>query len=133
MTTRTYASKILWCEAIGFLAIIILSWVNELSELPQILGHAHYISNWRESLLETEIVVLVALPVMIFTRRIVLRLYYLEGFLRVCAWCKKLEHNGQWVPLEEFFEQRFQTPTSHGMCEECLKEVRANREKSKAA
>lgn len=43
----------------------------------------------------------------ILTKRLVSRLYYLEGFLRICAWRKKLEHNGEWIPLEEFFERKF--------------------------
>jgi hypothetical protein len=133
MRTQTHVSKILWCEGIGFLAIIVLSWVNELSDLPHLISGVQYIPNWRESALETPIVLLVGIPVMIFTKRIVSRLYYLEGFLRVCAWCKKLEHNGEWIPLEEFFASKFQTETSHGMCLACMEEVTAKRKKSLAA
>jgi hypothetical protein len=129
MITQTHVSRILWYEAIGFLAIIVLSWVNELSDLPHIVSGVKYIPNWRESALETQIVLLVAIPVMVFTKRLVSRLYYLEGFLRVCSWCKKLEHNGEWIPLEEFFESKFQTATSHGMCSACFDEVKAKRTK----
>jgi hypothetical protein len=133
MRTQTHVSKILWCEGIGFLAIIVLSWVNELSDLPHLISGVQYIPNWRESALETPIVLLVGIPVMIFTKRIVSRLYYLEGFLRVCAWCKKLEHNGEWIPLEEFFASKFQTETSHGMCLACMEEVIAKRKKKSLA
>jgi hypothetical protein len=133
MKTRTHVSKILWCEGIGFLAIIALSWLNELSDLPHVVSGVQYISNWRESALETPIVLLTAIPVMILTKRIVSRLYYLEGFLRVCAWCKKLGHNGEWIPLEEFFESKFQTETSHGMCSACMDDMKAKRQKSLAA
>lgn len=133
MRTQTHVSRILWCEGIGFLAIIVLSWANELSDLSHIISGVRYIPNWRESALETPIVLLVAIPVMIFTRRIVSRLYYLEGFLRVCAWCKKLEHNGEWIPMEEFFASKFQTKTSHGMCLACMHELKAKKTKSLAA
>jgi hypothetical protein len=133
MRTQTHVSKILWCEGIGFLAIIVLSWVNELSDLSHLISGVQYIPNWRESALETPIVLLVGIPVMIFTKRIVSRLYYLEGFLRVCAWCKKLEHNGEWIPLEEFFASKFQTETSHGMCLACMEEVIAKRKKKSLA
>lgn len=56
MSTQTHVSRILWYEAIGFLAIIVLSWVNELSDLPYLVGGVPYVPNWRESALETPIV-----------------------------------------------------------------------------
>jgi hypothetical protein len=133
MRTQTHVSRILWYEGLGFLAIIVLSWTNELSDLPHIISGVQYVPNWRESALETPIVLLVAIPVMIFTKRLVSRLYYLEGFLRVCAWCKKLEHNGEWIPLEEFFERKFQTETSHGMCLACMDEMKAKMKRPRAA
>ncbi len=133
MTAQTHVSRILWYEGIGFLVIIVLSWINELSDLPHLVGSIQYVPNWRESALETLIVLLVAVPVMILTKRLVSRLYYLEGFLRVCAWCKKLEHNGEWIPLEEFFENKFQTKTSHGICLACKDELNAKMKKRNLA
>src|SRR6267378_5729202 len=96
MRTQAHVSRILWYEGLGFLAIITLSWVDELFDLTHLVGANQFTPNWRESALETLIVVLVAIPVMILTRKLVSRLYYLEGFLRVCAWCKKVHYNGKW-------------------------------------
>lgn len=133
MSRHSHVSRILWYEAIGFLVIIALSWINELSDLPHLVGARQYLPNWRESALETLIVLLVAIPVMMLTRRLVSRLYYLEGFLRVCAWCKKLEHRGEWVPLEDFFARRFETQTTHGICIACADEMKRTRvEKTEA-
>jgi hypothetical protein len=78
-------------------------------------------------------VVVVAIPVMILTRRLVSRLYHLEGFLRVCAWCRKMEHDGEWIPLEKFFERKFETATSHGICPVCLVEAKEKMKKTRAA
>lgn len=133
MSAQTHVSRILWYEAIAFLAIIVLSWVNELSDLPYLVGGLPYVPNWRESALETLIVLLVAVPVMILTKRLVSRLYYLQGFLRVCAWCRKLEHESEWIPLEEFFERKFKTETSHGMCQACFDAEKAKRKQARAA
>jgi hypothetical protein len=132
MRTQPHISRILSYQAIGFLTIIALSWINELGNLPHVIG-LQYVPNWRESFLETLIVLVVAIPVMALNRRLVSRLYYLEGFLRVCAWCKKLEHNGEWIPVEEFFEHKFQTETSHGMCLACMDEVKEKMKKPHAA
>jgi hypothetical protein len=87
MESNKQVSKILAYQAVGFSAIIALSWINELFDLPFVLRAQHYIPNWRESVLETIIILLVAIPVMILSRRLVSRLHYLEGFLRVCSWC----------------------------------------------
>lgn len=133
MTTQTNHSRILWYEGIGFFLIVVLSWLNEFSNLANLLGANQYVPNWRETSLETLIVLLVAIPVMILTSRLGSRLHYIEGFLRVCAWCKKLEHNGEWIPLENFFETKFQTETSHGMCLPCMDEMKAKMKKDRAA
>jgi hypothetical protein len=109
MTTQTNHSRILLYEGIGFFLIVVFSWLSELSDLPRFVGATQYVPNWRESALETIIVLLVATPVMILTRRFGTRLHYVEGFLRVCAWCKKMEHNSKWISLEEFFDSKFQT------------------------
>jgi len=131
MSAKTQVSRILTYEIIGFLTIVGLSWINEI-ELSQLLSESQYFPNWRESVLESFIVLLTAIPVLALTKRLASRLYHLEGFLRVCSWCKKLEHNGEWIPLEDFFERKFETETSHGMCQACSTELRAQRMQSAA-
>jgi len=54
------------------------------------------------------------------TRRLLKRLYYLEDFLRICSWCRKVCHDGKWMALEQYFSSKFATPTTHGMCPECM-------------
>lgn len=132
MSTTTRVSRIITYEIIGFLTIIGLSWIHELTGLSEVLGGGPYIPNWRESARETLIVMLTAIPVMVMTKRLTSRLYHLEGFLRVCSWCRKLEHNGEWIALEDFFKQKFKTETSHGMCPACSTELRAKRMQSAA-
>lgn len=115
-----HASRIMTVEVIGFLLMIALSWANELLGLPSLIFGSGHRVNWPESVLETAIITLVAIPVIILTRRLVLRLHYLEGFLRICGWCRKLNAGNEWVPVEEFFERTLDTVTSHGICPACL-------------
>jgi len=75
----------------------------------------------------------VAIPAVLLSRRLLARLYYLEGFLRVCAWCKKINLNGDWVSLEEFFERKLETNTSHGICEACNERMKAEMNQRSAA
>ncbi len=120
MPARRQTSQILTVEIIGFLVIIALSWANELYGLPSLIFGGGHRVNWPESLLETAIIALVAFPVLVLTRRLVLRLHYLEGFMRVCGWCRKLNVGNDWIPLEELFERKFDTLTSHAVCPTCL-------------
>jgi ABC-type dipeptide/oligopeptide/nickel transport system permease component len=125
MPATRHGSRILTVEIVGFVMIIALSWANELLGLPSVIFGGGHRVNWPESVLETVFIALVAIPVLLLTRRLVLRLHYLEEFMRVCAWCRKLSVGSEWIPLEEFFERKFDTVTSHAMCPTCLIEQRA--------
>jgi hypothetical protein len=114
------ARELLWFEVAAFGLIIALSWADELLGLPAKLFGGTHRPDIGEAVLETFVVLLVAVPILIHTRRVVSRPFYFEGFLRVCAWCKNVEHQGDWIPVGEFFQERFETETSHGMCPACF-------------
>jgi hypothetical protein len=40
--------------------------------------------------------------------------------LKVCAWCRRVEHNGRWMPIEGSVEVSYGAPISHGICHDCL-------------
>jgi hypothetical protein len=119
MKYKTHPKYIYWIEAIGFTAIIALSWANELIGLPGIIFGGPVTTNWHAAIIETCIALLVLSAVHLMTRKILKRLYYLEEFLRVCSWCRKIGYNGTWVPIEEYFGREFATKTSHSICPEC--------------
>ncbi len=122
MVKSKKSSRILWYLAIGFLSIITLSWLDELLSLPSIIFGGAPHSNWRESALESVVALLVWIPLHFGTKRILERLYYLEDFIRVCAWCRKIGDGDDWVPLEEYFSKGFEIKTSHGICPTCAKQ-----------
>ena len=81
--------------------------------------------NWRRVIWETIAIVAVWVGVNFATSRILLRLQRLEDFLRVCAWCKKVEHDEQWVPFEQFLDRGLNTRATHGMCPHCASQFAA--------
>ncbi len=116
---RAKLRRILWIETLGFLTIITLTWLDEMMQLPvRIFGGVAF-PNWRESALETLIALAVWLVVFISTKKLLEHLYYLEDFLRLCAWCRRVGDNGAWVSFEDFFASRLDTQTSHGICPDC--------------
>jgi hypothetical protein len=125
MINRELPRRLLWYLCGGFLVLIALTWADELLSLPSLLfGGEPHPPNWRESAMETVAALAVGVPLYIIMRRIVVRLYYLEGFLRICAWCKKINLDDQWLPVDEYFKEGFDTDTTHGMCPTCFENMK---------
>ena len=116
---------ILWVEAFAFGLIILLGWLTEIFRLPHYLFSEPEITNWARPLLKTGVVMCVWAAVHVATQRLLKRLHHLEEYLRICAWCRKLEHGGEWMPLEDYFGSAFATKTSHGVCPDCSHQLAA--------
>ena len=126
--------KILLYQHLGFLAIIIICWLNELLQLPSLIFSNHpFAFFFRKSTLDMLLVLAIWLLVSGFTRRLLERVRQLEGFLRVCSWCRRIDYQGRWMPLEEFMQHGFDTPTTHGICQECLRRQTEALERAKRA
>jgi hypothetical protein len=118
---RRKENSILWIEAFGFSLLILLSWGTEMLRIPHFIFGESFNPNWHRALLRTIVILLIWTWVHIATRRLLKRLHYLEEFLRICGWCRRVCHDGEWLPLEKYFSSKFATTTSHGMCPDCLK------------
>ncbi|HWD92864.1 MAG TPA: hypothetical protein VG938_11015 [Verrucomicrobiae bacterium] len=115
------SNSILWVEAIAFSLLIGLSWLTEVLRLPHLLYGENFVVDWRRATLRTLVILFIWLWVNMATRRLLKRLHYLEEFVRVCGWCRNVCHEGEWLAMEKYFNSKFATKTSHGMCPDCLK------------
>ena len=114
-------------KTFGFLGVIILCFLDELLKLPSLIFSDHpFAFVYRRSTLEMLLVLGVWFLVSMSTRRILERIRYLEKFMRVCAWCRRINYHDEWMRLEEFMQQGFDTPTTHGICAECLQRQRGS-------
>jgi hypothetical protein len=134
MKMNPQVKRILFYQNLGFLGLVILCVVDELLQLPSLNLAEHplaFIFRWPT--LELLLTLCVWFLVSTSTRRILDHLHYLEKFLRVCAWCRRINYQGDWMRLEEFMKQGFDTPTTHGICPECFQQQMAATEKARAA
>ena len=115
------SNGILWVEAIAFSLLIVLSWLTEILGFPHLVFGENFTPNWHRAVLRTLVLLLIWAWVYDATRRLLKRLHYLEEFLRVCSWCRKVSHDGEWLEMEKYFKSKFSTKTSHGMCPDCLR------------
>ena len=126
MQEKTRLGRILIYQSAGFIAIAVLCWIDEMTNLRSlILGDHPYISDFRESTLEMLFVFAVWFIVAAHSRRLMLRVNHIEGFLRVCSWCRRVGKENRWVQFEEFLARRFDTQATHSICEDCLQKERA--------
>ncbi len=126
MQKQCVSARVFWYQSFGFLTIMGLGWLDELVGLGSlILGHNDYIFRFRQSALEMLLVLAVWLLVAGATRRLCARLRHVESFMRVCAWCRRIDYGNRWMKLEDFLRHGFDTPTSHGICDECLAKQKA--------
>ncbi len=100
--------------------MIAMSWLTELFRIPHYLFGEPFAPDWRRAILRTVVLLLIWAWVHFLTRRLLKRLHHLEEYLRICGWCRKVCHEGEWMEMEKYFKSKFATKTSHGMCPECL-------------
>lgn len=109
-------------------------WIVEAFHVPHYLFGESAEFLWMRAIARTLTVLLVWAIVHFSTRRLLQRLHELEDFLLICAWCRKVGHNDQWLTMEDYFDSKFATGTSHGICPECAaKQLEEHRRRSCAA
>jgi hypothetical protein len=123
MQDKSRLTKIVMYQTVGLLAVVLLCYLDELLQLPSLIFADHpFDFVYRRSMLEMLLFLAVWLLVSGSTRRLLNRVQHLEAFMRLCAWCRRIECEGKWMRLEDFMKQGFDTSTTHGICPECLQQ-----------
>jgi hypothetical protein len=115
------AKFILRGQAFGFSLLLLVMWTAELLHLPNRVFGDSTEAMWPRIAVRSTAVIVIWLIVHLTTSRLLKRLHELESYLRICGWCRKVNDHGEWLTLEDYFDSRFQTGTSHGICPECSK------------
>lgn len=111
-------------EAMGFLLIVAIIWMDEVLDLPHLLlGAAPTPVRWGEGALESLLTIAVGVAVVVITYRAFRRIEYLESLIVMCAWCRRVRSSDEWLSVEVFLQRQHQSQTSHGICETCAKGI----------
>lgn len=120
MSKRVFTKEIMLLEGIGFGLVLGLLWVNELVDLPcKLLGAPPTPLNWQESILESIVVLVLGAGTLSWTYHALARIHYLEGFMRVCMFCKRVCAEDKWIPIEVYISDHSEAVLSHSVCPEC--------------
>jgi hypothetical protein len=113
---------ILTVEVVGFFAVLAIIWLDEFADIPALyFGAPKTPRRPEEYWFESLAVFFLGMVVVSTTFWIFRRLRYLEQFVRVCAWCRKVLVNEQWVSFEEYMRVQHDVDSSHGICPVCQK------------
>ena len=117
---RIVLRRILLLEAIAFLAIVAIIWLDEVLDLPHLLFRAPPTPlRLGEGFLESILTLAVGIGVVLVTGRAFRRIEYLESLIVMCAWCRRVRDGGNWVTVELFLERQHHAQTAHGICDAC--------------
>jgi hypothetical protein len=113
-------TEALLLEALGFIFVALLIWVNEYLDLPHLLFGSPA-TPWRpvEVAIESGFVCLLGAAVTAVSWLTFRRLAYLESLLILCAQCQRVGDEGRWFSFETFVSSRDRMNTTHGMCPDC--------------
>ncbi len=126
---RLYEKLILFLELVGFGGVLLIIWLDEYIDIPFRFFGAHRTPpRPQEFWFETFAILLLGIAVVMATLWVFRRLRLLEDFIRVCAWCRKVEVAAEWVSFEDYMKVRHDVKSTHGICPEC----RANASKRPA-
>jgi len=75
-------------------------------------------------LLETLLIVPLAMSIVYYTKMLFTRMRFLEGLMPICSSCKKIQDDeGNWQQMESYIQARSPARFSHGICPHCAKKL----------
>ena len=96
--------------------------LNEILDLPHFLfGDAPTPFGQRlgEMYVELAIFFLIMGIELVLLRKFYKRIRLLEGFLPICANCKKIRSQGEWEPIEKYISEHSLARFTHSLCPNC--------------
>ena len=99
---------------------------NEVFDFPHLfLGDSATSFQQRtgEVLIELAILTVIMIVEIILIKRLYQRIRILEGFLPICANCKKIRHENSWDQIEKYIADHSLAKFSHSICPECMKKL----------
>lgn len=119
--------SIIIMEAIGFLAIVVLMWLNEIFDLTyMLLGGEPTPANYPELAVESGFILLFGALVMVISVSLARRIMKLESLFSVCLVCEKVcmpggnpEKQESWKETDLFVIDKQGTHLTNSLCPAC--------------
>ena len=106
-----------------FLAMTIC---NEVFDLPHILfgdRPTSFEQRKGEIIIELAILTVVMIVEIVLIKSLYQRIRILEGFIPICANCKKIRRENNWDQIEKYISEHSLAKFSHSICPDCMKKL----------
>ena len=115
------------CQAAIILLFLCLTVGNEIIDIPHhVFNDAPtlYSQRYGEITIELFIFFIVATIQILLSIKLYKRIRVLEGFIPICAKCKKVRNaENQWEQMEKYITQHSLATFSHSICPDCTKQL----------
>lgn len=118
---RPHRSRLRWL-ILAAIALVAVFGLDEYWGLAERMfgGAERDVARHTEFILEAGAACMLAGACAVAYRRLAAREHALSELLTVCAWCRRVSVDGQWITIEAFLESREGARTSVGLCPSCL-------------
>jgi hypothetical protein len=118
-------SIVIW-QAVIMAVFLLMTTTNEVLDLPHaLLGDQATTWGQRSGEITIEVIIfflVISLELLLF-KRLFNRIRILEGFLPICANCKKIRTETHWEEIEAYISRNTPVAFSHSICPECQKKL----------
>jgi len=117
----------------GFLGLIVVFALEEYLNLPA-QSFGAFLKPIQPFAFSIKVVAALCLFITVLgvLRQAIHRIHHLSRMMTMCAWCRRVAVDGDWISIDQFLQQRKNTTSSIGVCPDCYsktvkteKEVRA--------
>jgi len=113
----SYLPPILTLAVAGFLGLIAVFALDEYWDLPaRSFGAVLKPMRPYEFSIKVIVVLCLFITVLGVLREAILRIKRLSHMLTLCAWCRRVSIDGEWISIDQFLQQRKNTTSSVGLC-----------------
>ena len=110
-----------------FLLFLCLTLGNEIIDIPHFVFHdapTLYSQRLGEIMIELSIFTIVMVIQIVLFKNLYKRIRLLEGFIPICANCKKIKTTeDQWEQIEKYITKHSLAQFSHGICPDCVRKL----------
>ena len=114
-----YLPPIITLAVAGFLGLIVVFALDDW-DLPA-RSYGAMLNPIRPYAFSIKVVAVLCLFITVLgvLREAILRIQRLSTMMTMCAWCRRVAVDGDWISIDQFLQQRKNTTSSVGVCPEC--------------
>ena len=117
---ESYLPPIITLAVAGFLGLIVVFALDAYWDLPA-RSFGAFLKPIRPFAFSIKVVAALCLFITVLgvLREAILRIQRLSHMLTMCAWCRRVSLEGEWISIDQFLQQRKNTTSSIGLCPDC--------------